>query len=187
MPDELTPPDAEESHDGLNPPDEQHAFIPHAPPVADTRVTGVGAAPELSGFGKRLAGYLLDGVIIFLPCFLISRLAIGSGKHSGTAIFVVGMIPVVVSVVYAWAMLTYAGSQTLGMKAVNIRCVEASSGLPVTSGRSFGRAAAWFLFAVTSLIIALPLIVDLLWPLWDKNNQTLHDKVASTYVVNVVG
>lgn len=26
-------------------------------------------------------------------------------------------------------------------------------------------------------------IIDYLWPLWDRNNQTLHDKVASTHVV----
>ena len=27
------------------------------------------------------------------------------------------------------------------------------------------------------------LIVDYLWPLWDRENQALHDKIASTHVV----
>jgi len=34
-----------------------------------------------------------------------------------------------------------------------------------------------------SLILVLPLYLDLLWPLWDKRNQTLSDKFADTVVV----
>ncbi len=178
MPDELNPPDES------TPPDEQHAFIPHAPPFAETREPAAQSTADLATFGKRLAGYLLDFLIIFLPCFFVARVALGSGSHSNTTLFVVGAIPTVVSVIYVWLMLTYAGSQTLGMKAVRVRCVDSASGQNVTSGRAAGRCAAWFVFSAASLIIFIPLLLDLLWPLWDKENQTLHDKIASTYVVN---
>jgi hypothetical protein len=33
------------------------------------------------------------------------------------------------------------------------------------------------------LSLSIPHYLDLLWPLWDRQNQTLHDKVASTLVV----
>jgi uncharacterized RDD family membrane protein YckC len=26
-------------------------------------------------------------------------------------------------------------------------------------------------------------LLDLLWPLWDERNQTLHDKIVKSYVV----
>ena len=35
------------------------------------------------------------------------------------------------------------------------------------------------------LTLGIMFLVDNLWPLWDDDNQTLHDKVASTYVVYV--
>jgi len=178
MPDELNPPDEPNARD------EQHGFIPHAPPIAETRESDVMAGSVLASFGKRLAGYLLDGLIVYLPCILVARVALGAGKHSNATLFVVGAIPTVVSVIYAWLMLTYAGGQTLGMKAVRVRCIDAASGQSVTSGRAAGRCAAWFVFSAASLIIFIPLLLDLLWPLWDKENQTLHDKIASTLVVN---
>ena len=46
-------------------------------------------------------------------------------------------------------------------------------------GRSFGRYAITFLFA----IFILPVLLDYLWPLWDPKNQALHDKVAGSFVV----
>jgi uncharacterized RDD family membrane protein YckC len=30
----------------------------------------------------------------------------------------------------------------------------------------------------------LSFLADVLWPLWDERNQTLHDKIVSTYVIN---
>jgi uncharacterized RDD family membrane protein YckC len=32
-------------------------------------------------------------------------------------------------------------------------------------------------------LLGLPLLLAYLWPLWDKRNQTLYDKMASTLVV----
>ena len=38
-----------------------------------------------------------------------------------------------------------------------------------------------------ALTLGILFLVDNLWPLWDKNNQTLHDKVMDTYIVRVPG
>jgi uncharacterized RDD family membrane protein YckC len=38
------------------------------------------------------------------------------------------------------------------------------------------------LFEVFSFLV-VPIILDYLWPLWDRENQTLHDKIAGTVVL----
>ena len=34
-------------------------------------------------------------------------------------------------------------------------------------------------------IFYVPLLLGYLWPLWDKQNQTFHDKVANSIVVHI--
>ena len=36
-----------------------------------------------------------------------------------------------------------------------------------------------------SAFLIFPALVDYLWPLWDKKNQTLHDKLAKTVVIDL--
>ena len=33
------------------------------------------------------------------------------------------------------------------------------------------------------LLLSLPRIIDLAWPIWDRKNQTLHDKFGRTIVI----
>ena len=35
-----------------------------------------------------------------------------------------------------------------------------------------------------SLALSLVTLLDYLWPFWDRERQTLHDKIANTVVVN---
>jgi uncharacterized RDD family membrane protein YckC len=169
--------------ESFDPPDDDKGPIPFAPPVSDAEIQQGAQRAWLAPYGRRVGGYLLDGLIL-IPVAIVVRLLVGTHHQGSGGVFVTTMVPALVGVGYAWAMLTYAGSQTLGMKAVKVRCVEATSGSPVSSGRSLGRAAAAFVFVSLGGIILIPLLLDLLWPLWDKRNQTLHDKVAGTFVVD---
>lgn len=45
----------------------------------------------------------------------------------------------------------------------------------VIKGLLFGVVGGWFL--------AIPTVLDFLWPLWDDENRCLHDFVVSTHVV----
>jgi uncharacterized RDD family membrane protein YckC len=71
-------------------------------------------------------------------------------------------------------------NQTLGKMAVGIKVVGADDRAPIGYVRAFRRwlstAALWALFTV-------PGVVDHLWPLRDRRNQTLHDKLARSVVV----
>jgi uncharacterized RDD family membrane protein YckC len=50
----------------------------------------------------------------------------------------------------------------------------------MSKGTCWGRAAAYFGFNLVSVLGLL----DVIWCLWDEERQCLHDKVASTLVVN---
>ncbi|HYZ18217.1 MAG TPA: RDD family protein [Gaiellaceae bacterium] len=41
-------------------------------------------------------------------------------------------------------------------------------------------ATGRYLITIAFGILHIPLILDYLWPLWDSQNQTLHDKIPLT-------
>jgi uncharacterized RDD family membrane protein YckC len=57
--------------------------------------------------------------------------------------------------------------------------VLASNGQPPGHGQSAIRWVVEFVLGIT----VIGGILDILWPLWDTRNQTLHDKAAGTVVV----
>jgi uncharacterized RDD family membrane protein YckC len=71
--------------------------------------------------------------------------------------------------------------QTLGKRAMNIACRDGQTGGPI----SYPRAAGRYLVRFVGIFIPFGGWVDLLWPLWDGQRQTLHDKAAGTVVVQL--
>jgi uncharacterized RDD family membrane protein YckC len=66
------------------------------------------------------------------------------------------------------------------MMAVRARAVDATHGGGIGYGRALGRAVVEYLFIV---VLFVPWVVDMLYPLWDGRRQTLHDKATNTVVV----
>ena len=94
--------------------------------------------------------------------------------------FVFFLAILVLPSVYQWLMVGRWG-QTLGKMALGVRVVRAEDASRVAYARSAGRvASAWLLG-----IFTLPLLLAYLWPLWDRRNQTLYDKMVNTIVVRV--
>lgn len=154
---------------------------------------------ELAGFGVRLGGYLLDGLLyglLMIP-FMIAfgvMLAVGlrdcltdertgeiycNGREDvgsivlGVLILIVGLI--VVAVIYLRALAT--SGQTWGRRIVKIKVIAEDTGAPPGWGKAIGRTL--FEMFISGYILYL----GFLWMLWDDKNQTWHDKVASTLVV----
>ncbi len=156
---------------------------------------------ELAGFGSRLGGYLLDSLLyglLFLPFLVAGIVLIAMGLEdcvsfddeiicagrekpgliaAGVIAMVVGFVVIVV--VYLRALATTG--QTWGRKLVGIRVVDASTRGAPGWGKAIGRQ----LFA--GFISANVLYLGYLWMIWDGQNQTWHDKVASTLVVKDPG
>ncbi|HEX9775296.1 MAG TPA: RDD family protein [Actinomycetota bacterium] len=149
---------------------------PGAAPAVDlTRLGGPVANAPLAEWGTRVGAYLIDAVIIV--GILLLLLALGIATESLGPFLLLGSFALV-SVVYK-PVMEGARGQTLGKMALNIRVVRASDAGPIGYGEAFMR---WFIMAIAGFV-PLGTLVDLLWPLWDRYKQCLHDKVAKTIVV----
>ena len=56
--------------------------------------------------------------------------------------------------------------------------------IPLLNAANSGRVESLGIFTALSLGVSLINLLDYLWPLWDRERQTLHDKIANTVVVN---
>jgi len=87
---------------------------------------------------------------------------------------------------YGALLLAFWDGHTVGMRLFKLRCVDATTQAPVTAQQAFIRsltAQAFVVLEVFGFFGSLVEVADLLRPLWDKRNQTLHDKVGKTVVL----
>lgn len=147
--------------------------LPKAPQVDPTQTTATppGTIPGLAPYGKRIGGYLIDGIILFVVVIFLS---FGSGNYGGNLIGLAG------GFLYAFILIAVWQGHTVGMKALKVRAVNLDGQTSVEWGTSAIRSAIHAVLWITFI----GGILDLLWPLWDEKNQTLHDKVAKTIVLD---
>ncbi len=127
----------------------------------------------LAGWWRRVGATVLDGVIIGIPIGFILGLA-GAGQNT------IEGISAVVFFVYQLLMLGRPKGQTIGNMGVRTRVVDANNpAAAITPGRAAVRALVLLVLQIT----VIGWILDILWPLWDARNQTLHDKAAGSLVV----
>jgi uncharacterized RDD family membrane protein YckC len=159
-----------------------------------------GAIPY-AGWGTRLGGYLIDAVI-FLPVLIVLYVAfrhtnvldvhLMTRRHGTSTRRSVSLLaPLITGLLFlVYATVLYGGprGQTVGMMAVGVKVVRAETHDVLGYGKALWRAFAEqflrFLGTVT-LILGVIWLLDMLFPLWDKKRQTLHDKLAKTVVLRV--
>ena len=128
-----------------------------------------------------MGAYLLDTLVLVVPLIVIVVVALAAGNpeaeddNSWAVIGIAYMLTLVLPFVYYTVMHGRASGQTLGKKWLGIAVQEDSAGGSIGYGRAFGRYAIIFVLA----IFILPILLDYLWPLWDRTNQALHDKIAA--------
>ena len=132
-----------------------------------------------AGFLRRFAALALDMLTLSIIADIV-RFAyrVGSGTDLGMAHMDVAMgLSAALFIIY-FTLMTGEGGQTLGKMLLGIK-VQASDGSPVGYGRALIRTIGYIVsfFFMTFL--------GFLWALWDKNNQTWHDKIAGTVVVKI--
>lgn len=156
---------------------------------------GTGSKP-LANYGYRLGGWLIDWVlllIISVPVLLVTHSIhhyntyltndngsvhqwgynVGAGGYALWAVIVI---------VYGTVLCGSSRGQTVGMMLVGTRVIDETSGGAIGVPRAFGRAAFEYLMAA---VFFIPWVIDMLFPLWDSKNQTLHDKVTRAVVVKL--
>lgn len=140
---------------------------PDVPPTADMTPTG----PALAGWWRRVGASIIDGLIIGLPSYGIAQAGVN-----------VRILVVVIGLLYTVTLLGYRG-RTVGNIALGTTTVAANPDSATGPGIGYPRALLrWFVQEALSITV-IGGILDLLWPLWDDNNQTIHDKAASTLVI----
>jgi uncharacterized RDD family membrane protein YckC len=145
----------------------------------------------------RLGGYLIDAVIflvVLVVFLLIFRHSNAPDVHlmarKGTKRRNFSAVPFLLSgalwVVYGTVLIGGRRGQTVGMMAAGVRAVGDEDRGDLGYGRAFGRALVEGVLRLINLLfflLGLVWILDMLFPLWDRKRQTLHDKVVGSVVI----
>ena len=155
----------------------------------------------LASWGKRVGAWLIDGVILYVinlfvlngPSQRLNELLTDfqraltaqdsaaldalTGPVIRQALFI-GLLAFLVASLYAIAFWTTT-AQTPGKMVLRISVRRASEPGPLPLPVALRRRVVPLLGVVVPLLS----LFDGLWPLWDDKRQALHDKVASTQVV----
>ena len=139
-----------------------------APPPGEPRA---GPSGPRADFWYRLGGFLIDAVILFLIGQLV-------GFVFGRNVVAVLLIGLALGIGYSVYFIGSGSGQTVGMRVLGIRAIDAA-----TNGRvDYGKAFVRYLVAIVAQI---PCYLGYFWMLWDPEKQTWHDKAAKTLVVPV--
>ena len=118
------------------------------------------AGVRLAGLGQRVGAWILDLVLFFVT-------------------LVIGYL--------IWQLVfTLHHGQTPGKQLVGIRVMRVD-GTPSDWGWTFLRewvVEGLLIGGLGGFLFGIPGIIDLLWAFWDKDRQTLHDKIMKTVVVD---
>jgi uncharacterized RDD family membrane protein YckC len=165
--------------------------ITPAPAFDDAAEPPQSNTSQLADWGSRFEAAFVDFFVrlaILAVCAGAGALLYLSGDDAAGEIgLVVGMGIgfVVTSFVYAPVMMARTDGQTVGHRAANTRVVMAD-GSRMSGGRAFLREAVVktvLIETVGSFTLYVLPIVNYLFPLWDPNNEALHDKMCGTRVV----
>ncbi len=157
-----------------------------APTNGRRRERSKGTTP-LASYSLRLGGFIIDLLVLEAVLELIAiafhlHLSVHSGHHNALSVsHTAEILQFVLWVVYGSACWGFARHQSLGMAVCRTSVVDAQSG----EGLGFERALVRSLVFGLCLATGFLAIVDLLWPLWDRRNQTLHDKAARSVVIRL--
>lgn len=182
--------------------------VPPAPPAppasapnyaADTNGGSVAALSDYAGFWKRLAAYIIDALVLWIPNTIISSL-LGATKAAETymqAKVAAGDDPQLIlqamdtylhalgpallaQTLLTWVYFAFCESSawqgTPGKLALGIRVTDID-GKRLSFLRATGRYFAKFISAMT-------LCIGFLMVAWTQRKQGLHDLIAQTLVLN---
>ena len=146
---------------------------PPPPPSFPTGPSAGGAAGSTSAsFGSRFLAFFIDGLVqgVFtLPGYIL----LAAGADALGSLLVFAGLPAFF-VVYCKKV---AAGQSWGQKIANVRVIDINTRANLTPGRVFLRQ-------LCKVISGFVCYLGFFWMLWDKNQQTWHDKIVDTAVVN---
>ena len=149
------------------------------------RRTGAPAGAQFATWGSRVGAYIVDAVVELVIVFVLALVAAAAVNGDTATGFVILGAAFVVGVVYPTVLLARWNGQTVGKRAMGIRVVG-EGGAALTLGQAAMREIVMrglVINVIGSITFGIVGILDVLWPLWDKENRSLHDHGADTWVV----
>ena len=137
------------------------------------------ASVRYAGFWRRLAAAAIDAVLLStLMLFgLVAWISLTGEAHAwdstpmARAFYGCLLAALVLKILFdAWL------GGTPGLHLADCRLADARTGRRITAGRSALRCLA-------IALSVLPLLLGLLWIIWDRRKQSWHDKFAHTIVI----
>jgi uncharacterized RDD family membrane protein YckC len=126
----------------------------------------------LAGWWRRVGATIVDGLLVgVLFAIILAILGVSGFGRS--------FIEILAQAIYQIVMIGGNGGRTVGNRAASTVVVDTRTGAPASYERAVPRA----LVAIALGFTVIGGIIDILWPIWDKQNQTLHDKAAGTVVL----
>jgi uncharacterized RDD family membrane protein YckC len=147
------------------------------------------SALDYASWGARAGAWIVDTLILAIPWviavvfFVAAAAAEDRGEDAGS-LWVLGgltsLAALIIPFVYFAILNGNERGQTLGKRIAGIRVRKKDGVSPLGTGRALGRYA---LTALIGTFLGPLILVDYLWPLWDAEKQTLHDKAVNSIVV----
>jgi uncharacterized RDD family membrane protein YckC len=130
------------------------------------------AGSTSASFGSRFLAFFIDGLVqsVFtIPGYILIAADAGA---LGSLLVLVGIVAFIV----LYCKKVSAG-QSWGQKIARVRVIDINTRANLTPGRVFLRQ-------LSKIISGFLCYLGFFWMLWDKNQQTWHDKIVDTAVVN---
>jgi len=142
-----------------------------------------------------MLAFIVDQIVVWLPTALVLTIvgaAVGPGtvdplsgdidSSSRNAWLLVTFIACYFVFIPAYFALSHGGDSgaTLGKRLLKIRVADLQDGSRVGVGRAFLR---WIVAGLFWTFLYVPGVLNLLWPLWDPQRQSWHDKIVNSVVV----
>jgi uncharacterized RDD family membrane protein YckC len=170
-------------------PPEQRPELPRMPSGVWEPPDEPAPRADYASWGARAGALILDNLLLAIPWivgvvfFVAAGAAEDSGDGAGSLWFLGGLMilgAVVLPFLYFAILNGNERGQTLGKRVAGIRVRRSDGVSPLGIGRALGRYALTFLFGV---LLGPLILLDYLWPLWDRQKQALHDKAVGSVVV----
>jgi uncharacterized RDD family membrane protein YckC len=166
---------------------------PPPPPPAPTQVA-------YASWLSRVGANLLDGLVsaaVAVPFLAVGFALLFSSVDPGTfdpdtglpaggdpnplsiVLLIVGYVSILVFAIWNFVIRQGRKGQTIAKSWLRIKVVREGNGDVPGVWLALGR------YLLQGILTPVTLYLNVLWPLWDAKNQTLHDKVCSTVVVRV--
>ena len=147
-----------------------------------------GQTVHAAGFWTRVGASLIDTVLLLAVVFLLALVLFSSGGFDSTGANVLGF-----ALVIAYYSVLNGRGKTLGKSLLGITVVNSRGDHPGFGSALLrclipnGLGISYLLLpeslaGLVLLVLGIQLL-DALWMLWDEDSQTLHDKLAGTFVV----